>query len=499
MKNHQTSTSEKALQILKQNFGYDRFRQGQAEIIDSIMKGRDTVAIRSTGSGKSICFQVPALSFSGLTLVISPLISLMTDQVEALQQHRIRAAYINSSLNSAQKLDIQHKLKQNHYKLLYLSPEKLNSNRFARFLQKLPIKFIAVDEAHCISMWGHDFRPSYKNIPDFVAKLPTRPVIAGFTATATARIQRDIVQLLRLHQPTIFKQSAMRTNLALNIIPCASKAEKQLSLLKLLKKHHHQTGIIYCSTRKSTQKISSLINQLNFRQQLTSRAAAAYHGGLESDERTQIQTAFLNNQTQVICATNAFGMGVDKSNIRFVIHYQVPANLENYYQEVGRAGRDGADSDCYLLLNQADIMIQYGLLQNTSKQRYPIELQKLQTIIKTLTQDLCLQQQLAYYFDDQQETNCGQCGVCQNFKIQLNRQEKQYLGTVQQYPVLSQLPTQTQYILSLLQPQTKQEWLKIPGIGLGIAEQLKQNRVKFSLEKSLAGNFKTLNNLQFLQ
>jgi ATP-dependent DNA helicase RecQ len=462
-----------AHKILKKYFGYDEFRKGQLEIVNSIIDNQNTLAIRSTGSGKSICFQVPALYFSGLTLVISPLISLMTDQVDALEKINIPAAFINSSLSQKQTREVMDKLLDNKYKLIYLSPEKLGSAKFAKFLYQLDISFIAIDEAHCISMWGHDFRPSYKKIPLFIDQLKNKPTIAAFTATATAEIQDDIIKSLHLKNPTIFKQSSLRTNLCLNVISCFSRAEKQLALIKLLKQYKNYAGIVYCSTRKSTQMMANLINYLNIRQQLTNSKAEAYHGGLESQQRAEIQNNFLHNKTKIICATNAFGMGVDKSDIRFVIHYQVPANIENYYQEVGRAGRDGHDSACFLLFCQEDVLIQQKLLNNKSQQRYQVESNKLKKMIEIATKGNCLQLQLAEYFGEQLNYTCGVCGFCTNFHLNLSQKESIIWQQIKQHELLSRLPFQTQYYIALLAPKSGEEWELIPGIGRGILQQLK--------------------------
>lgn len=472
MSHQSNSQIDLATQTLSRYFGYQEFREGQQVIVNSILKGHDTLAIRSTGSGKSICFQVPALSFAGLTIVISPLISLMADQVSALKKRNIPAAFLNSSLSAAENKQIMEQLGKNFYKLIYLSPEKLSSAKFVLFLKQLKISFIAVDEAHCISMWGHDFRPSYNKIPLFINQLAVRPIVAAFTATATFRIQQDIIQALQLQQPNIFKQSSLRTNLCLNVIPCASKAEKQLVLIKLLKKFKTDAGIIYCSTRNSTEAMANMINQLNIKQQLTDSRAEPYHGGLESAQRAQIQENFLTNKIKLICATNAFGMGVDKSDIRFVIHYELPANLENYYQEVGRAGRDGKKSACFLLFWNHDVAIQQGLLNNKSKQRYKIESKKLQTIVQAMTKGDCLQQTLAHYFGDQLDHPCGECGFCQNFQLALSDDEQEVWQQITQHPILSKLPFQTQYFISLLNPTSTEEWQKIPGIGQGVMENL---------------------------
>ncbi len=463
------SPSEK---VLKQFFGFDSFREGQKEIVDSIISGQDTLAIRSTGSGKSICFQVPALYFPHLTLVISPLISLMSDQVQALIQKKIPATFINSTLPADEIETRTQNLINQKYKLLYLSPEKLESVKFAKILAELPISFIAVDESHCISMWGHDFRPSYTKIPNFVKLLKKRPVVAAFTATATPIIAQDIVNCLDLTQPTIFKQSSLRTNLQLNIIHCNNIAIKQLYLLKLLLCHSSDSGIIYCSTRKETEKVASLINHLNLDHKLTHTPVLPYHGGLESAQREKVQQQFILDKSRLISATNAFGMGVDKSNIRFVIHYQLPANIENYYQEVGRAGRDGKPSNCYLLYHQKDAYIQEKMVAQTAKDRVKIEKQKLKQLLEMVLGESCLQKKLANYFGDQLDDDCGVCSNCQPPKIAFSQEEQDRWERIQQHELLQKLPHQLQLLITLVNPSNKDQWRKMPGVGEGLRREI---------------------------
>jgi len=472
-----TDSSSVSEKVLKKYFGFDSFREGQREIVDSIISDHDTLAIRSTGSGKSICFQVPALYFPHLTLVISPLISLMSDQVQALVNKNISAAFINSSLP---KLEIEKRvqqLKEEKIKLLYLSPEKLESKNFSQLLTTLKISFIAVDESHCISMWGHDFRPSYTRIPKFICRLNPRPTIAAFTATATPMIADDIVNCLSLHKPKIFKQSSLRTNLQLNIIHCQHRASKQLLLLKILKKHRQHSGIIYCSTRKATEQVAALINNLNFNQQLTRTNVLAYHGGLDSDQRELIQQQFMDGRVKLISATNAFGMGVDKSDVRFVIHYQLSANIENYYQEVGRAGRDGAQSYCYLLFEERDAFIQERMISQTAPERIKIELNKLNTFLEMVYSQSCLQQKLAQYFGDDLEQSCNNCSNCQAPNIMFSEEEKEIWNKLHQHPQLNQVPEQLKILFTLINPQSKQEWLALPGVGEGLLQMLEQANI----------------------
>ncbi len=470
-----TNSKSPSEKILKQYFGFDSFREGQKEIVDSIISGKDTLAIRSTGSGKSVCFQVPALYFPHLTLVISPLISLMSDQVQALNNKNIAATFINSSLPAEEIKMRTNNLLEQKYKLLYLSPEKLESVKFAKQLTSIPISFIAVDESHCISMWGHDFRPSYTKIPNFVQTLKKRPVIAALTATATPQIADDIVSCLALKQPVVFKQSSLRTNLQLNVIQCNNVATKQLYLIKLLLKHNHDSGIIYCSTRKETEKTAQLINSLNNNQILTQTPVLAYHGGQNSAHREEVQTRFIHDQTKLIAATNAFGMGVDKSNIRFVIHFQLPANIENYYQEVGRAGRDGNPSNCYLLFHQKDALIQEGMVTQSSPERVKIEKQKLKKLLEMVLGNECLQKKLATYFGDQIDDNCGVCSCCQPLNMHFSEEEQLRWEKIQQDKLLHKLPHQLQLLITLINPSNESEWHQLPAIGEGLKKELEQS------------------------
>ncbi len=467
-----TDSPSASERVLKKYFGFHSFREGQKEIVDSIISGRDTLAIRSTGSGKSICFQVPALYFPHLTLVISPLISLMSDQVQALVNKNISAAFINSSLSQSEILTRVQLLKEEKIKLLYLSPEKLESKQFSQLLTALKISFIAVDESHCVSMWGHDFRPSYTRIPNFICRLNPRPTVAAFTATATPMIIDDIVSCLSLDHPKIFKQSSLRTNLQLNIIRCQHRAGKQLLLLKILKKHRQYSGIIYCSTRKATEQVTALINNLNLNHQLTQTKVLAYHGGLNSQQRELIQQQFMAGQVKLISATNAFGMGVDKSDVRFVIHYQLSANIENYYQEVGRAGRDGKQSFCYLLFEERDAFIQERMISQTAPDRLKIELGKLKTFLEMVYSQSCLQQKLAQYFGDDLEESCNNCSNCQSPNIGFTEEEKLRYERIQRNPQLNQLPQQLQLLQALIPPQYIADWKKTPGFGKGFFKEI---------------------------
>ncbi|MDR0843127.1 MAG: ATP-dependent DNA helicase, partial [Acidobacteriota bacterium] len=331
-------------EILKQHFGYDEFREGQAEIIDALLSGRDALGVMPTGAGKSVCYQIPALALPGVTLVVSPLISLMRDQVQALVANGITAAFINSSLADTQWSRAMANARAGQYKIIYIAPERLLAPSMLELAQSLQISLVAVDEAHCISQWGQDFRPSYLDIPRFVEKLPTRPVLAAFTATATPRVREDILATLRLQNPLAAVTGFDRPNLYFEV---KQPKDKYAALVQYLRKNDGN-GIVYCSTRKEVEGVTE-------RLQADGHSAARYHAGLPDRERSKSQDDFLYDHVRVIVATNAFGMGIDKSNVRFVIHYNMPQNVESYYQEAGRAGRDGLPSDCILFYARKDI------------------------------------------------------------------------------------------------------------------------------------------------
>lgn len=468
----QQNSTQLAHEVLQKYFGYSSFREGQLEIITSILNGRDTLAIRSTGSGKSICFQVPALSLPHLTLVISPLISLMSDQVFALRQKNIPAAFLNSTLTSEEMEKIYLQLKQQRLKMLYLSPEKLQTAECQRVLKSVQISFVAVDEAHCVSMWGHDFRPSYTQIAKVLQIFSVRPIVAAFTATATPLIAEDISCSLKLQTPVIFKQSALRHNLQLIIFSCQLLTQKQLCILKILLNHSGQSGIIYCVTRKATEELAALLNQLNFNHRLSTASIMAYHGGMESSERQSVQDQFIANRVKIIVATNAFGMGVDKSNIRFVIHYQLPANIENYYQEVGRAGRDGQLSKCYLLYYQPDILIQSHMIGQASPEQLDIEQTKFRQFLVLLNSPRCLQYSLADYFGEKTKKACKLCSHCQTIALTFSNEERWRWQCLHQQPFFAQLPIHLKLLLTLLSPISSSDWQRIPGVGVGIMKTL---------------------------
>jgi len=471
-------------QTLQKYFGYSNFRHGQEDIINAILLGKDTLAILPTGGGKSICFQIPGLMLSGTTLVISPLISLMKDQVDALIKKNIAATFINSSLKNKEVKNRLTNLAQQKYKFVYIAPERLQTIQFIKVCQQIKIPFIAIDEAHCISMWGHDFRPEYTQINQFVNRLTTQPAIAAFTATATKRVRKDIVTSLKLDRPQIFLNSFKRDNLSFHITNCSDNFSQELALFIILKKHQGQAGIIYTTTQKKAEYLAELIKHYwgsNF-------PINAYHAGLEADLRAVIQDRFLDNQLQIITATNAFGMGVDKANVKWVIHYQVSGNLENYYQEAGRAGRDRQPADCYLLFNPADIEIQKIFINKSHPENDdPLrihQLSQLQQMITYAKSRVCRQQFILKYFDEKGEI-CEQCDICKHTKLKPNTADQQYYQFLSQTRQLIPGQVFTPKLIQLLsihRPETKNEFLKIPGIGAGWIEKW-YNQVSKILEK----------------
>lgn len=393
-----------SMQLLKKYFGYSAFRGGQQKIIDSILSGRDTFAIMPTGAGKSICYQIPALMRDGVTLVISPLISLMKDQVDSLNTIGIPATFINSSL-SAREVGIRmHRTYAGEYKLLYVAPERLESEEFIQLANSLAISLIAVDEAHCVSQWGHDFRPSYRSIAPFISKLTKRPIVSIFTATATAEVKEDIVSLLKLKNPNIFITGFDRENLSFSVIKGQNKTDFILNYLK----SNPQDGIIYAATRKEVDNLYLLLKNKGY-------SVGKYHAGLSEAERTSVQEDFSYDRLNIMVATNAFGMGIDKSNVRFVIHYNMPKNMEAYYQEAGRAGRDGEKSDCILLFSAQDIFLQKYLIEQTTldPERKANEYHKLQIMSDYCHTPRCLRKYILEYFGEKDlPDNCGNCSNC---------------------------------------------------------------------------------------
>lgn len=400
-------------QTLKQYFGYDSLRTGQRELINGILKGQDVLGIMPTGAGKSLCYQLPALMLKGITLVISPLISLMSDQVKALNQAGVHAAYINSSLTENQiRMAISY-ASQGRYKIIYVAPERLNTPRFLDFACNADISMLTVDEAHCISQWGQDFRPSYLEIAGFLTRLPRRPIVSAFTATATERVKNDIVASLGLNNPVTMVTGFDRPNLFFRVVTRKGGSQKDNSIINYVKKHEDESGIIYCATKKNVDKLYTLLNEQGI-------SAGRYHAGLSNDERKQNQEDFTYDRIRVMVATNAFGMGIDKSNVRYVLHYNMPQSLEYYYQEAGRAGRDGEEAECVLFFSKQDIMINKFLLQNKASagdvasdiQKTANDQRKLQQMINYCETDKCLREFILSYFGDTTPCICNKCSNC---------------------------------------------------------------------------------------
>ena len=399
-------------EVLKRYFGYSSFRNGQEELVDALLSGRDVLGIMPTGAGKSLCYQIPAIMMSGITLVISPLISLMKDQVNALVQQGVSAAYLNRSLTDAQYNKALENAKLGKYKIIYVAPERLESNSFLRFAMNADISLIAVDESHCVSQWGQDFRPSYLNINAFISRLDRRPVIGAFTATATEEVKSDIIRLLILNTPTVVTTGFDRPNLFFSVL---RPNKKSAELLKLIRERKNQSGIVYCSTRKKVEQVCDLLNKRGI-------SATRYHAGLEDEERVKNQDDFVYDRKTVMVATNAFGMGIDKSDVRFVIHYNMPKNIESYYQEAGRAGRDGEDADCILMYSKADVSTCKYFIENNNdndglspeqkeffRQR---EEERLKQMVFYCTTSDCLRGYMLKYFGDEHKESCGKCSNC---------------------------------------------------------------------------------------
>lgn len=398
--------------VLKEYFGHDSFREGQDRITDSLLSGRDVLGIMPTGAGKSICYQVPALMFEGVTVVVSPLISLMKDQVSALVQSGVAAAYINSSLTHAQYLKVLQNTKNGKYKIIYVAPERLCAPAFLEICRSLSISMVAVDEAHCVSQWGQDFRPSYLKIPDFIESLPSRPVVGAFTATATGTVREDIKNLLKLRSPLVVATGFDRPNLFFSVM---HPNKKSIALMKLIKERKGESGIVYCSTRKAVEEVCELLNKNGF-------TATRYHAGLGEDERRLNQDDFVYDRAPIMVATNAFGMGIDKSNVSFVIHYNMPKNMESYYQEAGRAGRDGRNADCILLYSSKDVRTNQFLINNsepnpdlTEDEQEEVrrrDRERLKKMTFYCTTHKCLRKFILEYFGDKSPERCCKCSNC---------------------------------------------------------------------------------------
>ncbi len=451
-------------QTLKQYFGYDSLRTGQEELINGILAGHDVLGIMPTGAGKSLCYQLPALMLKGITLVISPLISLMSDQVKALNQAGVHAAYINSSLTENQIRIALSYASQGRYKIIYVAPERLNTPRFLDFACNADISMLTVDEAHCISQWGQDFRPSYLEIAGFLTRLPRRPIVSAFTATATERVKNDIVASLGLNNPVTMVTGFDRPNLFFRVVTRRGGSQKDNSIINYVKKHEDESGIIYCATKKNVDKLYTLLNEQGI-------SADRYHAGLSNDERKQNQEDFTYDRIRVMVATNAFGMGIDKSNVRYVLHYNMPQSLEYYYQEAGRAGRDGEEAECVLFFSKQDIMINKFLLQNKASagdvasdmQKTANDQRKLQQMINYCETDKCLREFILSYFGDTTPCICNKCSNC---VVVEDEEEETYVETGKKRKKAAQLAGLNE-------------------LGAALFEKLRSVRTELAAEKSV--------------
>lgn len=399
------NSRDRALQLLQTYFGYTSFRPAQEAPVESLLKNEDVVAIMPTGAGKSICFQIPALCKSGLTVVFSPLISLMKDQVDGLVDQNIPAALINSTLTQTEFNKTMYDVRSGNIKLLYIAPERLGSNFFCNVLRSMPISQVIVDEAHCISQWGHDFRPSYRLIGDWLASLPKRPVVGAFTATATKTVENDIKTLLGLDHANVYVTGFDRPNLSFSVVRTPKRMDY---VVDYVRRHSHENGIIYCSTRKDVERVYDNLTRAGIQ-------TGYYHAGLSDEMRKDMQNKYAFDQLQVMVATNAFGMGIDKSNVRYVLHYQMPRNMESYYQEAGRAGRDGAPAECILLYSGQDVRVHKYLIEqgHLEPQREQVELRKLQSMIDYCFCSTCLRKyMLAYFGEIVPWIECSNCSSC---------------------------------------------------------------------------------------
>lgn len=399
------NSRDRALQLLQTYFGYISFRPAQEAPVESLLKNEDVVAIMPTGAGKSICFQIPALCKSGLTIVFSPLISLMKDQVDGLVDQNIPAALINSTLTQTEFNKTMYDVRSGNIKLLYIAPERLGSNFFCNVLRSMPISQVIVDEAHCISQWGHDFRPSYRLIGDWLASLSKRPVVGAFTATATKAVENDIKTLLGLDHANVYVTGFDRPNLSFSVVRTPKRMDY---VVDYVRRHSHENGIIYCSTRKDVERVYDNLTRAGIQ-------TGYYHAGLSDEMRKDMQNKYAFDQLQVMVATNAFGMGIDKSNVRYVLHYQMPRNMESYYQEAGRAGRDGAPAECILLYSGQDVRVHKYLIEqgHLEPQREQVELRKLQSMIDYCFCSTCLRKyMLAYFGEIVPWLECSNCSSC---------------------------------------------------------------------------------------
>lgn len=412
-KPHQVVTKQQALRMLETYFGYTSFRPAQEAPIASLLRNEDVIGIMPTGAGKSICFQIPALCKAGLTIVFSPLISLMKDQVDGLLVQNIPAALINSTLTQAEFNKTMYEVRSGKIKLLYIAPERLSSNFFCNVLRALPIAQVIVDEAHCISEWGHDFRPSYRLIGEWLNSLPKRPIVGAFTATATKYVENDIKKLLGLDTANVYVTGFDRPNLSFSVIRTPKRMDY---VVHYVRQHANENGIIYCATRKDVDRVYENLTRAGIK-------AGHYHGGLNDEVRREMQNAYADDKLQVMVATNAFGMGIDKSNVRYVLHYQMPRNMESYYQEAGRAGRDGAPAECILLYSGQDVQVHKYLIEQSieTPERQNVELRKLQSMIDYCFCSNCLRKYMLNYFGESTVwTTCDNCSSCKGSADKVN-------------------------------------------------------------------------------
>ena len=406
-------TKQQALRMLETYFGYTSFRPAQEAPIASLLRNEDVIGIMPTGAGKSICFQIPALCKAGLTIVFSPLISLMKDQVDGLLVQNIPAALINSTLTQAEFNKTMYEVRSGKIKLLYIAPERLGSNFFCNVLRALPIAQVIVDEAHCISEWGHDFRPSYRLIGEWLNSLPKRPIVGAFTATATKYVENDIKKLLGLDNANVYVTGFDRSNLSFSIIRTPKRMDY---VVHYVRQHANENGIIYCATRKDVDRVYENLTRASIK-------VGHYHGGLSDEVRREMQNAYADDKLQVMVATNAFGMGIDKSNVRYVLHYQMPRNMESYYQEAGRAGRDGAPAECILLYSGQDVQVHKYLIEQSieTPERQEVELRKLQSMIDYCFCSNCLRKYMLNYFGESTVwTTCDNCSSCKGSADKVN-------------------------------------------------------------------------------
>lgn len=425
-------TKQQALRMLETYFGYTSFRPAQEAPIASLLRNEDVIGIMPTGAGKSICFQIPALCKAGLTIVFSPLISLMKDQVDGLLVQNIPAALINSTLTQAEFNKTMYEVRSGKIKLLYIAPERLGSNFFCNVLRALPIAQVIVDEAHCISEWGHDFRPSYRLIGEWLNSLPKRPIVGAFTATATKYVENDIKKLLGLDNANVYVTGFDRPNLSFSVIRTPKRMDY---VVHYVRQHDNENGIIYCATRKDVDRVYENLTRAGIK-------VGHYHGGLSDEVRREMQNAYADDKLQVMVATNAFGMGIDKSNVRYVLHYQMPRNMESYYQEAGRAGRDGAPAECILLYSGQDVQVHKYLIEQSieTPERQEVELRKLQSMIDYCFCSNCLRKYMLNYFGESTVwTTCDNCSSCKGSgdKVNVTKEAKAIfraiMGTDERY------------------------------------------------------------------